>query len=234
MRRSVMRFAAPYEMRQSRSISPSRRPPSRDRLTNATLRRTPTKARAHAPLGRLARKLRARAAGTRVHLVHDHVLELLVEERAVEDVGLHRRAAGARVEHVFAYVGEAVGDEGLGRGARRVGRAAVLAERGAVGLAAGEDAGLAGDELDDLADSHAAREAVRVHDEVGADAGVGERHVLLRDDRAADALLAVPRGELVADLGPAALPDHDLDEELVGLVRRERDAVDDRRRGAFV
>lgn len=59
---------------------------------------------------------------------------------------------------------------------------------------------LASHELDHLAHRHPRREPVGVHDEVGTDAGVGEGHVLLRNDDAADTLLAVPRRELVTHL----------------------------------
>jgi hypothetical protein len=37
-----------------------------------------------------------------VHLVEDHVLQLLVVDGTVVDVGLQRLAGNARCEHVFA------------------------------------------------------------------------------------------------------------------------------------
>ena len=60
-----------------------------------------------------------------------------------------------------------------------VGQAGGLAKGGAAAVAADQHAGLARQQLDHLADRHAGGETVRVHDEVGADAGLAERHVRL-------------------------------------------------------
>mmetsp|Transcript_40875 Transcript_40875/g.128065 ORF Transcript_40875/g.128065 Transcript_40875/m.128065 type:complete len:675 (-) Transcript_40875:1998-4022(-) len=180
---------------------------------------------AAAALRGLPRENGARAPRARVHLVHYHVLELLVEHRAHEDVAadlLPRRAAR---EDVLAVVAEAVPHELLRGELHAVRVAKVLPEGGAVRLAAAQHAGLAGEQLDHLSHGHSARETVRVHDEVRADAVVVEGHVLLRHDDAADALLAVAAGELVADLGAAALPQIYLDEELLVLVGGDHDLV---------
>lgn len=59
---------------------------------------------------------------------------------------------------------------------------------------------LSGDKLDHLSYRHPRRKPVGVHDEVGADTGVGEGHVFLGHDDAAHPLLPVPRGKLVPHL----------------------------------
>lgn len=56
-------------------------------------------------------------------------------------------------------------------------------------------------QLHELSDRHPTRIAVRIHDEIGADAGLVEGHVLLLDDDAAHALLSVPTAELVTEFG---------------------------------
>ena len=61
-------------------------------------------------------------------------------------------------------------------------------------------------ELQHLADRHAGGEAVRVHDEVRAEAALAEGQVLLRHNGAHHALLPVPAAELVAHLGPPSMP----------------------------
>jgi hypothetical protein len=57
-----------------------------------------------------------------------------------------------------------------------------------------------------------------VHDEVGAYPALAEGEVLLLDDDAHDALLAVAGGELVAELGAAGVADQDLEHLLLLLV----------------
>ena len=59
----------------------------------------------------------------------------------------------------------------------------VAPEGGAVAQPPVEHRRLARDELDHLAHGHARREAVRVHDHVGAPALLAEGHVLLVDDQ---------------------------------------------------
>ncbi len=83
-----------------------------------------------------------------------------------------------------------------------------------------DEAGLAGEQFDEFADRHARGEAVRVHDHVGTQAQFGERQVLLFGDERRDALLTVARAELVADLGPARLPQQDLDDGRLLVVAR--------------
>ena len=89
-----------------------------------------------------------------------------------------------------------------------------------------EGPGLAGNELEQLTDRHPRGEAVRVHDDVRAQALIGERHVLLVDDEPADPLLAVPAAELVAELRGPGAPDPRLDDQEVVGVGRDHDSVD--------
>mmetsp|Transcript_4949 Transcript_4949/g.16533 ORF Transcript_4949/g.16533 Transcript_4949/m.16533 type:complete len:518 (-) Transcript_4949:1943-3496(-) len=104
--------------------------------------------------------------------------------------------------------------------------AALRVRLGDEAQAAVEDRRLAGDELHHLAHGHARRKAVGVHDDVRHDAVVAEGHVLLAHDEAADALLPVARGELVAELGRPRGPHADLDDEVLILVGGDHDAVD--------
>jgi hypothetical protein len=64
-------------------------------------------------LGRLPRQHRPRSSRPRVHLVHDHVLELLVVDRTKEDVRLERLTGDSRGEHVLPGVPEAGLDQDL-------------------------------------------------------------------------------------------------------------------------
>jgi hypothetical protein len=75
---------------------------------------------------------------------------------------------------------------------------------------------------------HVPREAVRVHDEVGADPPLREREVLLLHDRPAHALLAVAARELVAHLRAPRVAHEGLDHELVLVVGGEEHLVHDR------
>src|SRR5690606_16869336 len=73
--------------------------------------------------------------------------------------------------------------------------------------------------LEDLAHVHTARNAARVQDEVDRRAVRTERHVLLGQDAAADTLVPVASGHLVADL---ELPlDGDVDLHHLDDARRE-------------
>ena len=54
--------------------------------------------------------------------------------------------------------------------------------------------------LHQFADGHAARIAVRIHDEIRANAVGVEWHIFLRTQIAADAFLSVSTAELVAEL----------------------------------
>lgn len=61
------------------------------------------------------------------HLVHDHVLELLVENGASEDVVHQRLPTSPRREHVFPHVAVAAFHQSLLHGRGRVGRKGVIA-----------------------------------------------------------------------------------------------------------
>lgn len=92
--RSWTNMAAPYPIKQSRSISPIRRPPSLDRPSvgwRVRFARGPLHKHTHTvytttePEGGTAMRAGEPRAG--VHLVHDHVLQLLVVHRPKESVG---------------------------------------------------------------------------------------------------------------------------------------------------
>ena len=159
-----------------------------------------------------------------VHLIEDHVLELLVIHRPHEDVrdqGLPRDAA---VHQVFPVVREPVRDERLRDGAH-----GVPAERGAVVEPPVLEPGFASQQLDHLPDGHSAREPVRVHDEVRDDAAFAEWEIALREHRPDDALLPVSARELIPHLGPPRVPDEALHVELPLVRHREHHLIHDAR-----
>jgi hypothetical protein len=75
-----------------------------------------------------------------------------------------------------------------------------ISERRRVAFAAFDGGLLAEQCLDHVANGHATRNGVRIHDEIGRDALLTERHVLLAVEHTARALLTVTRRKLVADL----------------------------------
>lgn len=75
-----------------------------------------------------------------------------------------------------------------------------VGERRRVAFAAFDGGLLAEQGLDHVANRHATRNGVRIHDEVGRDALLTERHVLLAVEHTACALLTVTRRKLIADL----------------------------------
>lgn len=184
---------------------------------------------ARAAFGGLAGEHCAGAAGAGMHFVLDHVFEFLVVDRSREDVEGEGVAGYAGGEVFFAAVGEAVIDEGAGGffdgGA---------AEAGAVAVVAGEHACFAGYKLEHFTDCHARGEAVRVHDDVRVDPLVCEGHVALVGHDAYDALLAVARGELVADFGAARLPREHFNELAFAFGGGDHDLVDEGWVGQFV
>lgn len=91
-----------------------------------------------------------------------------------------RRTCDARREEVLAGVAVPVAQQRPANGVEVVCKARGFPKRGALVEAAIEQARLAAEELDHLADGHAAGEAVRVHDEVGRDAALRKGQVLLR------------------------------------------------------
>ena len=85
-----------------------------------------------------------------------------------------------------------------------------LPECGSVALKAVEAAGFSDHQLDDLPDGHSAREAVRVHDQVGTHAKIVEGEVCLLSDEPTHALLPVAGRKFVSEFGPATLPQENL------------------------
>lgn len=137
-----------------------------------------------------------------LELVLDLVDEALVVDDADVDLGLELAAGDARVEALGAVVAVARAEELLAKVVAG-GVLLVVLEGGAVLPEALEGAALAGHGLDEHADGHARREGAGVDDAVGRDAALAEGHVLLREEAARDALLAVAARELVADDGVA-------------------------------
>lgn len=149
------------------------------------------------------------------------MLELLVVDRSHEDVRLERLSRDSRGEVVLPSIAVSRVDEDL-RHLLRLGSS----KRRPVLELAFKDSRLAREAFEHLADRHARGESVRVHDDVGARSLVVERHVLLRNDEAANSLLPVARRELVSELGATSLPNEDLDERVVLVRIGDEDFVD--------
>ena len=164
-----------------------------------------------------------------MHLVDDHVLELLVEHGPKEHVAPQRQPRDAGRQELLAGIVVAVLHQHLA--ARRD---TVAGEGGAVATVAIHKPSLASQQLDHLAHRHTRREAVRVHDQVGANAFIGERQVLLRHDQPAHTLLPVAGAELVAQLRPPDLTHEHLDQLLAVAVGGEQHLVHIAADGALV
>lgn len=142
------------------------------------------------------------ACGPHLELVGDHVAQPLVVHHANEDVRLQFDTTDPAVEALGAVVVVAGGAQHL---AEVLQRRAVLGEcegRGVVAQAV-QGARLTRHALNQHADGHTRREAVRVEQDVRAHAALCEGHVLSGPQAAEDALLAVAARELVADGGVA-------------------------------
>lgn len=98
-------------------------------------------------------------------------------------------------------------DQSLRYGLDGVCQACALAKRCPVVEASTQSTCLRAEEFDHFADGHTRGEAVRVHDEVRADAGLAEGHVGLCDNVANHTLLPVTAAELVTELGSPRVPD---------------------------
>lgn len=122
---------------------------------------------------------------TDAYLVVDHVLEALVVRRAHEDRARHLLARPGVVEDLVAQRLDAV----LAQHAHDVVHRAAV-ERRRVAPAALRAARLAQDALHQLPDRHAARNRVRVDDDVRHDPARRKRHLVLRVQHAHRALLA--------------------------------------------
>mmetsp|Transcript_29419 Transcript_29419/g.73543 ORF Transcript_29419/g.73543 Transcript_29419/m.73543 type:complete len:678 (+) Transcript_29419:260-2293(+) len=161
-----------------------------------------------APMHRLVCDLVDRPRRSHLVLVGHHVAEALIVHHAHEDLHLHLDAVHARVHGLGAVVRIPSGAQLL---PEVVDRAVLLgeAERRAVLHDGVHGARLARHRLEEHADRHARGEAVRVEQDVGRDARLGERHVLRRPQPRHHALLPVARRELVAGDRVAVVPQLD-------------------------
>ena len=176
---------------------------------------------ARATLSRLPSKDLSGPSSSGVDLVLHHVLEPLVVGRPEEDLDLHLLAVEAVIHDFVASELVALLVEKLGDLLDSVllSRADSLERRG-VALDASEGTDLRGQTLNQVADSHARRNGMRVDDEVWRDAFSGERQVLLPVGHAAGTLLAMATGKLVSDLRDSLRPHLDLRKAETRLVDR--------------
>ena len=128
-------------------------------------------------------------------LVVHEVLQALVEGGAHEDARLHASSGVSVVEDLVASLLVALVVQLVGDVLHRH-----VAERRAVALARLQRRDLAEQTLDELSDGHTRRNGVRVHDDVGDDAVLGEGHVFLPIRHSDRSLLPVSRAQLVSDL----------------------------------
>lgn len=144
---------------------------------------------------RLPRQDLSRSSATRVDLVTHHVLKPLIESRTQEDHNLESLACKTVVHDLISVslVTELV--ELAGNIAY-----SLSLERRCVAFISVESSNLAKDTFDQVADRHAGRNSVRVHDHVGVNTLDGERQILLSIGHAASSFLAVTARELVANL----------------------------------
>mmetsp|Transcript_36196 Transcript_36196/g.80535 ORF Transcript_36196/g.80535 Transcript_36196/m.80535 type:complete len:309 (-) Transcript_36196:229-1155(-) len=108
-----------------------------------------------------------------------------------------------------------------------VGQTTRLTKRSPVVEPAAADGSLRAQQLNHLAHRHAAGEAMRVHDEVGAYAALTEGKVLLTHDVAHHTLLPVPAAELVSELRAARVPNEHLERVVRLIVGCEQHLVHD-------
>mmetsp|Transcript_6455 Transcript_6455/g.19394 ORF Transcript_6455/g.19394 Transcript_6455/m.19394 type:complete len:390 (-) Transcript_6455:2323-3492(-) len=165
-------------------------------------------------------------ARARVNLVVHHMLESLVVRRVHEDHGVE---LAARVAVVHALVASALVAHLLERLGHVVHRH--VGERRGVALLAVDSRHLGQQRLDQMPNRHAARDGVRVDDDIRRHTLNREGHVLLSIRHADGALLPVARRELVADLWDADGADARLDEALARIVGGEHHLVHHARRG---
>jgi hypothetical protein len=111
---------------------------------------------------------------------------------------------------VGGWVGRGGGHQDLRDGANIVCQTGPFAKGGAIMVLAVAGTRLGAQELDHLAHRHTRREAVGVHDEVGADPPLAEGQVCLGHYVANHPFLPVPAAEFVAQLRPPRVPDQHL------------------------
>eukprot|EP00906_Rhabdomonas_costata_P033238 RCo046838 len=164
-----------------------------------------------------------------MHLVQNHVFELLVIYRSHEDVALHWLSSDAAVENVPAVVIKAVPHQTL-----PAAKHTVATKRGPVLLATLQHPSLPGNQLDHFPHRHPRREPVGVHDQVRAHALIVERHVRLGHNQPHHPFLAVAAAKLVTQLGPPGLTNVNLYHPLLLLVCRDQHLVHHRGHRPFV
>mmetsp|Transcript_59656 Transcript_59656/g.129706 ORF Transcript_59656/g.129706 Transcript_59656/m.129706 type:complete len:456 (-) Transcript_59656:728-2095(-) len=147
------------------------------------------------------------AAGARVDLVVDHMLESLVVRRAEENGCDHPATCLAVVHDLRASLLVSASVQLLGNVLDRH-----LDEGRGVGLLTDDRPDLSHNTFDNVTNGHARGYGVWVHDNVGSDSLTCERHVLLLVCDSTSSFLSVTRGEFVADLGDANRAHSNLDE----------------------
>mmetsp|Transcript_14838 Transcript_14838/g.20341 ORF Transcript_14838/g.20341 Transcript_14838/m.20341 type:complete len:255 (-) Transcript_14838:185-949(-) len=162
------------------------------------------------------------------------MLKLLVEHGAGEHEGLQRFSRDARSQNILAHIAIAVLHErGTGH-LHLVSVSEALPKGGSVALPAFKHTRFTANKLDHLTHCHTRRKTMWVHDKVRTHTLLTERHVFLIDDQSAHSFLAVTAAELVAHFGPPNLSHHNLDDEVVVLVRSDEHFVHCRLSGPFI
>mmetsp|Transcript_48343 Transcript_48343/g.151932 ORF Transcript_48343/g.151932 Transcript_48343/m.151932 type:complete len:203 (+) Transcript_48343:526-1134(+) len=149
-----------------------------------------------------------RPARAHLVLVRHHVPQPLVVDDADKDLHLHLGAVEARVHRLGAVVRKAGRAQLLPKVVHRTVLVRELEGRRVLRDAV-RGARLGCHHLEEHTDGHARREAVRVEQDVGRDARLGEGHVLCGPQPREHALLAVARRKLVARDGIAVVAEPD-------------------------
>mmetsp|Transcript_4552 Transcript_4552/g.10203 ORF Transcript_4552/g.10203 Transcript_4552/m.10203 type:complete len:253 (-) Transcript_4552:85-843(-) len=169
---------------------------------------------------RLARQNLVRSTSTRVNLIVHHVAQPLVIRWPEEDLSLHHPSRVAVIHRLVpsTLVPKLVQLRGdvLHRHLR---------ERRGVTLLAVKACDFAHQALDKVANRHARRNGVRVHDDVWRNALEAEWHVLLRIHHPDRSFLAVSRCKLVANLRNADRPCANLAKSHTRVVRCQQHLI---------
>src|SRR5690606_1068140 len=130
----------------------------------------------------------SRTPDSTMHLILDHVLQLLVINWARDDVAFQRLTGLTTSEIILSRIIVTMVDEDLSHHLR-----VASTKRRSILKRSSQNTSLAGHKFNHFTNCHTGWETVGIHDNVRADAGIVERHVLLVDDDTANTLLSVTR-----------------------------------------
>mmetsp|Transcript_43263 Transcript_43263/g.85032 ORF Transcript_43263/g.85032 Transcript_43263/m.85032 type:complete len:211 (-) Transcript_43263:2599-3231(-) len=169
-----------------------------------------------------------------MHLVQDHVLQLLVEDRARENVSVEGLSTNATVHDILSGVIETIPYQSFGCCRSRVSRSQLFPKSRPIGLSALVHPSLPHEEFEKFSHGHTRWKSMGVHNEIRRVSHLVEGHVNLINNQSAHTLLAVPRRKLVPYLRPPDLMDHNFYQEVFAFIGSDKDFVNVDRDCAFV